>query len=906
MNFKQVKGIVTGNPGRLPCPKNTALIRKCAAEGIVLLENNGVLPLKPGKIALYGAGAGGTVYCGTGSGYVFTSHVVTVEEGLVNAGFTLMTRDWLKRCAANEKAVNKADKTLNMLDRKWSGMTVLAQEPEITPADLQAAQADTAVYVLRRNAGECNDRKAEKGDYYLTDREVQNLTNLAAAYPHTVVVLNTCVIDLNFVREIPGIDAVIYMGLGGMEAGNALADVLTGKVNPCGRLTDTLAKRYEDLPTAGSFADQNGTQLHPVYSEGIYVGYRYFDSFGVEPLYPFGYGLSYTDFSMETVSASADWEKVILTVKVTNTGKLPGRQVAQLYASAPAGKLDKPYQELKAYAKTRLFAPGEAENVTLSFAAEALASFDESRSAWVMEPGDYLLRLGEHSRKTTAAATISLDGEAVVRKVSDILAADQPLEELHAPQRTAEAPQGIFLTLRGADCATVDNVSRIPKTVTTYVPEGAVYFPAVNDNPYRSSNYCPEEIRGVRNCPSSTLYDVKSGKVTMEEFAASLPNEVLARICTGTLEETPYTIPSRTGKKLKKQSLPQSSGSTTAQYEESLGIPAAQLFDGPAGMHVIGCAAAAFPVGMVMAQTWDKSLQTQIGAAFAREMESFHVTVALGPGMNIHRDPLGGRSFEYYSEDPLISGKTAASFTRGLQADGKHGVSIKHFAANNQETERFAANNTVSPRALRELYLKGFEICVREAKPMTVMTSYNGINGVHTSSRRDLVTDLLRGEWGFTGFVMTDWGTLSDKIFDLQAGNDIIMGGYRAEKILAAMAHEAPTFAEDGAVVETVKSTHMGMVKNTFAKWGSFVPEAGGKDTVQTTVQPGVTLNDRVLKAIADGIAEVSQSADGITTVRYHGTERGAYLAKGTLQACAMRILTVLMGSAAMDDLLKR
>lgn len=282
------------------------------------------------------------------------------------------------------------------------------------------------------------------------------------------------------------------------------------------------------------------------------------------------------------------------------------------------------------------------------------------------------------------------------------------------------------------------------------------------------------------------------------------------------------------------------------------------------------------------------------------------MSVVLGPGMNIHRNPLGGRSFEYYSEDPLVSGLTAANFTVGLQADGKHGVSIKHFATNNQETERLSALNTVSPRALREVYLKGFEICVREAKPMTVMTSYNGINGVHTSSRWDLVTDLLRGEWGFTGFVMTDWGTLSDKVFDLQAGNDIIMGGYRAEKILAAMTHAAPVFTEDGAIVESVKSTHMGMVKNTFAKWGSFVPEAGGKDMVQTTVAPGKVLNERVQKAVAAGIASVENHADGSKTVTYRGTDRGAYLARGTLQECAIRILSVLLHSSAMDDLLQR
>ncbi|MCM1223665.1 MAG: glycoside hydrolase family 3 C-terminal domain-containing protein, partial [Lachnospiraceae bacterium] len=388
MDMLQLKGLLTGNPGKLPCPENTDLIRRCAAEGIVLLENNGILPLKPGKVALYGAGARGTMYCGTGSGYVFTSHVVTVEEGLLNAGFTLTSADWLKRCAENEKAVNKADKTLSMMDRRWSGLTILAEEPEITSADIHTAGADTAIYVIRRNAGECNDRKAEKGDYYLTDREMQNLKAVASGYPHTVVVLNTCVIDMGFVHEIPGIDAVLYMGLGGMESGNALADVLTGRVNPCGKLTDTIAKRYEDFPTAGSFADQNGTELHPVYTDGIYVGYRYFDSFGVEPLYPFGYGLSYTDFAMECVCASADWERVSMRVKVTNTGKHPGRQVVQVYASAPEGRLDKPYQELKAYGKTKRLAPGECEELSLTFATEGLASFDEGRSAWVMESGN--------------------------------------------------------------------------------------------------------------------------------------------------------------------------------------------------------------------------------------------------------------------------------------------------------------------------------------------------------------------------------------------------------------------------------------------------------------------------------------------------------------------------------------
>lgn len=904
--LQQTLGILTGNLGKLPHPENTPLIRRAAAEGIVLLENDGTLPMQAGKIALFGAGAAGTVYCGTGSGYVFTPHPVTVQEGLKNAGFRLTSSNWLKRCTDHERLVNKQDKTLSWIDRKWSGVTILAEEPEITAEDMKTAQAETAVYVIRRNAGEGGDRKAEKGDWLLSDRERENLTAVARHYAHTVVVLNTCAMDLRFVQEIPGISAVVYMGLGGMEMGNALADVLTGRVNPCGKLTDTLAARYEDYPTAGHFADQDGSQLHPMYTEGIYVGYRYFDSFGVKPFYPFGYGRSYTDFELKTISVSCDWDKISACVQVTNTGKYAGKEVVQLYVSAPGGKLEKPYQELKAFAKTPVLQPGESRQIRLEVKTALLASFDESRSAWIMEQGNYLLRVGTSSVHTGVAATISLDGEAIVSRVTDILAVDVPIEEIHAPQRAEEAAQGIVLELRAAQCVTQDHTSKLSDSVTTYVPEGSDYTSSVNDNPYKPAGFCREEIRPVRNCPHASFYDVAEGKVTMEEFVASLPNEVLVRICTGILEETPFAVPDRTGVKLKKLAVAQSSGATTAQYEKTLGIPPMQLIDGPGGMHIIGCAAAAFPVGMVLAQTWNMELIEQIGQAYAHDMETYHVTVGLAPGMNIHRDPLCGRNFEYYSEDPLLAGKVAAAMTRGIQYDGKRGVAIKHFAANNQETDRFSGMNTVSPRALREIYLKNFEICVRESRPMTVMTSYNGINGVHTSSRRDLVTHLLRGEWGFDGFVMTDWGTQSEKPLDLQAGNDIIMGGYCADWILEATVHKDPIFTEDGAVVETVNSKHGGLLKSTHLNWGSFLPQKGGRDTVSTTVVPGKKLHERVRQAVADGYARIEKHPDGSKTVTYCGVDRGIYLARGTLQECAMRILHVLLHSAAMDDLKHR
>lgn len=690
-----------------------------------------------------------------------------------------------------------------------------------------------------------------------------------------------------------------------MEGGNALADVLFGQRDPGGRLTDTWARRYADYPASATFSSNDGNSLQEDYTENIYVGYRWFDSFGIEPLFPFGYGMSYTSFAMQAEEIRADWNQVSLQVCVTNTGKHPGRQVAQLYVSAPAGKLDKPWQELKAFAKTKTLAPGESETVTLCFATETLASFDEERSAWVMEPGDYMLRLGEHSRKTEIAAVVTLDHEVITRTVTDILRADHPLEvKKPSPYAKETIPaSALKASLSADDSVPTDNRSKMEKRIVTYIPQGKTYTPYAGKKPWQLPWPCEEEVKFVEDCPEATFPDVKAEKVSMEAFVASLEPEVLTRIVTGTLEETPYITRTRMKKKLKPLNAPQSSGMTTGKFVASLGIPNAYMGDGPAGVHVVGCAATSFPVGTAQAQTWDADLIQAGGAAYGQDMESFMVTVALGPGMNIHRDPLCGRNFEYYSEDPLITGRTASAFTRGVQSRPGRYVSIKHFATNNQENDRLTGNNTVTPRSLREIYLKGFEICVREASLATVMTSYNSLNGIHTSSNRELVTDLLRGEWGFDGMVMTDWGTASEKGFDLHAGNDLIMGGYRAEKLLEMMKEIPPVFGEDGAIQETVKSAHFGMVKTVLTSWGNFVPEAGGKDIAIATVAAGKALSPKVDEAVKSGLAKVEALPDGSKKVIWHGTNRGAYLSLGDLQACAIRVLKSLMRSAAMAEL---
>ena len=872
----------------------------------MLLRNDGILPFQGKKFALFGAGASDTIACGTGSGYAFSPYRISVLQGLLDAGIEITSTAWLAKYKKAMKRSGKNGKKLTILDKRWSGLTPEVDEPEVTAEDIRTANAaDTAVYVIRRNTGENFDRKAEKGDYYLSDREEENLRSIAGHFAHTIVILNTCVIDAVKIGSIPGISAILLMGQAGMEAGHALADILTGKVNPSGRLTDTWAKRYEDYPASATFSANDGCTEKEEYKEDVFVGYRYFDSFGLDVEYPFGFGLSYSDFRIQCTAVKADWQQITLTVKVRNTGSTEGREVAQVYASGPAGRLPKPYQELKAYEKTPQLAPGQETELTIAFSTESLSSYDESKAAWVMEPGDYLLRVGNSSRKTAVAAIIRLDREAVTRQVSNHLTWETPLECIIPPARKAESCNAPVLLLSAADCVTTENASSIPKETITYIPENSPY--AIPERTFDFPFPLKERAEKVRHCPDATLPDVKAGRVTMEEFVASLDTETLLRIVTGIGNETKHPVPSRAGSAKYKNTIAlAASGKTTAQYTKTLGIPALSMCDGPAGLHLMGSNCTTFPVGMVMAQTWDKAAAARIGNCYGMELEKYHVHIALGPGMNIHRDPLCGRNFEYFSEDPVLTGKTAASFTLGLQKNHPgYGVALKHFACNNQELDRTTMTSNLSERALREIYLKGFEICVREAKPLTVMSSYNRINGIHTSSRYDLLTDILRGEWGFDGFVMTDWDSKSEKPYDLHAGNDIIMGGYPTDIIAAALSGAAPVFDEDGAVHQTKISAYGGFFHNTLEAWNRFQPDKDGRDRIAATVAAGKSVSARVTEAVKSGLAEVKDQPDGSRQVIWHGTDRGAWLPLGDIQKSAIRVLRGIMNSAAMADLEK-
>lgn len=757
-----------------------ALSRALAGECVVLLENDGALPLAgPGRLALYGDGARHTIRGGTGSGDVNTRSVVNIEQGLENAGFQITTKAWLDRQDAAYAQARKdylewipryaAEQGMTEFLATFSHPFQVISPVGINKEDMVATETDTAVYVISRTSGEGADRFDKRGDYLLYEEEKAQLEQLGRTYAKVIVVLNIGgVMDLSELKTIPGVSAILLLGQLGSIGGDVLADVLLGKVNPSGKLTDTWAKRYSDYPSSAGFSHNDGNIDDEYYTEGIYVGYRYFDTFGVEPLYPFGYGKSYTEFAITPGGVKVEGETVTVSATVKNTGAVhPGKEVVQLYYSAPAGKLPKPYQELVGFAKTRLLAPGEEETVEITLAVRDMASYCVKHAAWVLEAGEYVLRVGGSSRDTQAAAVLTLGKTVQTQVLKNLFADDHPVEEITAP---AAAPAAVD--------ASVPRIALEPAAIET---ERAVY--QGERQPYATDK------TGVL-----TADDVRAGRCTVEELTAQLTVREMAELCVGTLRadsgflvgNASYTVPG-------------AAGDSSAVLRGSRGVKNMILADGPAGLRlqpvfktdkqgnllpggaVMGdifepfdpkyteensdtyyqyCTA--IPIGWALAQSWNTALLEEVGSMVGAEMEEFGVDLWLAPALNIHRNPLCGRNFEYYSEDPLVSGKAAAAITLGVQSRPGKGTTIKHFAANSQEDNRYFTNSHISERAIREIYLKGFEIAVREAQPLSIMTSYNLLNGVHTANSHDLLQAVARDEWGFRGFVMTDWYTSQD------------------------------------------------------------------------------------------------------------------------------------------------
>lgn len=747
---------------------NRALARRCAAEGMVLLKNNGALPLSGERAALYGAGVRHTSFGGTGSGDTHPRRSVNIERGFLDGGWIVSTGMWLDgydelylaaRAAWSGEIAEliKGVPLTKQSDVAWQHPFVPPEGGEITAED--AAGTDTAVYVLMRQAGESADRLPEKGGYYITDAEEGHLRALKSMYRHVVLVINSgAPVDLGFDGELD-LDAILYASQGGMEMGSAVFDVLTGAAEPGGRLTDTWAESLGDFPP------RHGGERFEEYREGIYVGYRWFDSFGIAPRYPFGYGLGYTSFAIKYAGAEIEGTRVKVRALAENMGGRAGREVVQLYLSAPQGGLGREYQSLAAFAKTPVLPAGGVCSVELGFDLRDFAAYDDANSRYVLEQGRYVLRLGRNSRDTAPAAVIELDAPAVTEQCRRLCAPERPIEQLAPPAREAEAlPEGIdILDVSAADI-----------------------------KPLRHSYAEPEMYRSAR----------------VDAAAAQLSDAALAEIITGSTYTPPFhaTVFGSCGRTsailLKKGARdlimadgPQGLNLKRESRLEPYTLPAIpSALDGSRAVKLLRGALRAlspkrtyyqfttsWPCATAMAQSWDTELLRRQGEAVAAEMEEYGVNFYLAPAMNLHRQPLCGRNFEYFSEDPLLSGEMAAAVCRGVQSrQGRYAV-IKHFACNNTETERTLSDSRVGERALRELYLKGFRIAVEKGGAKAVMSSYNLVNGVYAPNNRELLTGILRCEWGFGGLVMTDWFATghdgSRHELCCAAGNDLIMPG---------------------------------------------------------------------------------------------------------------------------------
>ena len=765
------------------------LAGKAAAEGIVLLKNEGILPLKKDMaVALLGCGAEKTVKGGIGSGDVNNRKNISAYQGLKEAGVSIVSEDWIRdyhnryeqaREAWKEKVLEEAKKVDNPFDAYAENPFAMPLGPKVAEGDI--CGADVAIYVISRISGEGKDRRKVKGDYYLREREEEDLRYLAEMNKPVILIINAGgPVELtDILQETDNIKGILNISQLGQEGGDALTDILLGKEVPGGKLTTTWARRYEDYPASEEYGYLNGNLEKEEYKEGIYVGYRYFDSFDKKVLFPFGFGLSYTSFEMKFCGMNTEEGKLRAEVQVTNTGnEYAGKEVVQIYVMLPQTGLEKEYKRLAGFAKTRLLKPGETQRLTVEIPQKQLASFCEETHSWIIEKGRYGILIGDSSDKLKLEAVLTVSDDAVLEHLDEICPLQEELEQIHLTKEMREK-----------------SVQRQEELITTQVPEyyfEPVVIPAKSEN--AKKNLTEEEKRFA-----SVLKDR-----TVEELIPLLYGKISENIST--LGAAGIRVPG-------------SAGETSGVLEE-YGILSLVMADGPAGvrlrqwyevdketesiyeMGVLGSLengilepgvhhenadtyyqyCTAFPVGTALAQTWDTDLMTEFGKAIAEEMEEFHVNLWLAPGMNIHRNPLCGRNYEYYSEDPYLSGMLAAAVTRGVQSKPGCGVTIKHFACNNQEDNRMGVDSRVSERALREIYLRGFEIAVKEGNPVSIMTSYNLINGIHAANSKDLCMTAARKEWGFDGAIMSDWNTTVPEDGSIPwkcaaAGNDIIMPG---------------------------------------------------------------------------------------------------------------------------------
>ena len=709
------------------------LSRRTACEGTVLLKNGGTLPLKKGcTVALFGIGSLDYVQCGGGSGRVFSKHIYNLYDGLM-----------LKKDKVNVyEPVTRYYYDFIKPQLPTYSSIALFEEQELPDELVRSAaeNADVAIICIHRFSGEGTDRTGEKGDFYLSDVEERMVQKVTAAFDKSVAVLNVGgVMDVSWIEENPKIDAALLGWQAGVKGGVALADILCGDANPSGKLTDTFAKDLSDYPFADSFHESLD---YVCYFEDIYVGYRYFETIpGARDkvVYPFGHGLSYTTFSFSEITAHAHGDKIELALTVTNTGECAGKEVVQVYYSAPQGVLGKSRISLAGFHKTRLLEAGESEKVTVSFDAKSMASYDDlgklQASAFLLEGGEYTFFVGNSCRNLQEVAWRFV--------VEEPFRVTEQLSRQCAPNKLEKRlkSDGSFEELPSFEIRSYNDV--VPAKNTAGSPDGEK----------------PMQLRHV-----------DLGRISMDEFIDQFTDEELMAIVSG--------IPSRG-----------LSNTCGIGGIDRLGIPAVMTADGPAGLRISpgsGIAPTAWPCATLIACTWNPELVCELGRAAALEVKENGFGVWLTPALNIHRNPICGRNFEYFSEDPLISGKIAAAEVRGIQSV-RVAASAKHFACNNKETNRTQCDSRLSERALREIYLRGFEICVKESQPWTIMCSYNVLNGRRCCNSYEQLQHILRDEWGFEGMLTTDWNTPCEQQDSARAGCDLTMPFGRAYKLKAAL-----------------------------------------------------------------------------------------------------------------------
>ncbi len=760
--------------------ENLAVAYRAACESMVLLKNDGTLPLQTKTVALYGPGASMTIKGGTGSGEVNERHSVSILEGLENRGFTVTTKGWIadfEAMYAAEEAAYKVEKRkrVNLL-KPGSIMQMLFDNfrapigPRISQRYVTESRTDTCVYVLSRQAGEGGDRRAEKGDWYLSDQEIEAIKYCAAHYAHFVLAINAgSGIDMAVLDAIPGIGAILFISQPGTEGGNAFADLLSGVVSPSGKLADTWPKQYTDLPFAHEYSYLNGDLEQEYYKEGIYVGYRYFDSFGVEPRFPFGFGLSYTDFAIHSAGVSLEGTGLRVLADVSNTGKCTGKEVVQLYISCPAGTLHREYQSLAAFAKSGDLAPGAAETLSLACDLRELAAYRESDSSYILEPGDYIVRLGNSSRHTAVVAVLALDREIVVSRHTPICPTGTRIDALAAPARAAEVlnPGIPRLHVDAAAFETVVHTYETPAECRDEAVQAMLAKLSLQD--------MVDIVVGIGMFGGETKFNLPGsvGNTTSKFWDKGLANVALCDGPAGLRIQKHSTLDKKGKIKPVEMAL--------SVFEAAPDLVKKLMTGNPEKEQSLYQFCTAFPVTAALAQTWNEALLEEVGNAIYKEMKEYGCTFWLAPAVNIHRNPLCGRNFEYYSEDPRLTGYLAAAITRGVQCEEGFYVTVKHFACNNQEDNRNFVSSNLSERTLREIYLRAFEYPVRHGGAKGIMTSYNKINGVYAPNSHDLCTKVLRSEWGFDGVVMTDWFSTNkgqaSSALAMAAGNDLIMPG---------------------------------------------------------------------------------------------------------------------------------